>query len=243
MRAARCETIGRVRFDQEEQLFVGHYGVSFIAKTSRQEIPLWLLFIAVQLIDVFWAIFILLGIEKVRIVPGYTASSPLDLYYMPYTHSLLGAALWSVAFGALCVMIYKWNRAAGVIAGLAVFSHWVLDLVVHRPDLALCDSHMKMGFGLWNYKWPEFASEVLLLFIGIYMYMRATRATSGIGKYGFVVFGIAMLAMQASQFYTPPPPSGKVVAISALVAYGMFAMITAWMERQRVPASESSLPS
>jgi hypothetical protein len=71
-------------------LFVGHYGVSFVAKAHRQEIPLWLLFLAVQLIDVFWALFVLLGIERVRIVPGYTASSPLDLYYMPYTHSLLG---------------------------------------------------------------------------------------------------------------------------------------------------------
>ena len=149
-------------------MFVGHYGVSFVAKAHRREIPLWLLFIAVQLIDVFWAIFVLSGIEKVRIVPGYTASSPLDLYYMPYTHSLLGAALWSIAFGVICVFIYRWNRAAGVIAGLAVFSHWVLDLLVHRPDLALYDSHMKMGLGLWNYKWPEFILEALFLFIGIY---------------------------------------------------------------------------
>jgi hypothetical protein len=224
-------------------LFVGHYGVSFIAKAHRREIPLWLLFIAVQLMDVLWAVFILLGIEKVRIVPGYTASSPLDLYYMPYTHSLLGAALWSIAFGVGCIFIFRWKRAAGVIVGLAVFSHWILDLLVHRPDLALYDSHMKMGFGLWNYKWPEFALEVLLLFLGIYLYMQSTRAIGGIGRYGFIVFGVAMLAMQASQFYTPPPPSSGAIAVSALFAYALFAGIAAWLERKRVSPQKGALPS
>ncbi len=220
-------------------MFVGHYGVSFVAKAHRREIPLWLLFIAVQLIDVFWAIFVLIGIEKVRIVPGYTASSLLDLYYFPYTHSLLGAALWSIAFGVICVFIYRWNRAAGLILGLAVFSHWVLDLLVHRPDLALWDSQMKMGFGLWNYKWPEFILEVLLLFIGIYIYMRSTRPNRNTGRYGFIVFGIVMLVIQASQFFTPPPPSGSAVAISALFAYILFAAIAAWLERKRVPEPKS----
>ena len=224
-------------------MFVGHYGVSFVAKAHRREIPLWLLFIAVQLIDVFWAIFVLSGIEKVRIVPGYTASSPLDLYYMPYTHSLLGAALWSIAFGVICVFIYRWNRAVGVITGLAVFSHWVLDLLVHRPDLALYDSHMKMGLGLWNYKWPEFILEALFLFIGIYTYMRSTRANGNIGRYGFIVFGIVMLTIQVLPFYTPPPSSGNMVAISALFAYVLFAAIAAWLERKRVPEPKSAASS
>ena len=242
MRAVQCETIDHA-FDQEETLFIGHYGVGLIAKAKRPQFPLWLLFIAVQLIDVIWALFVLLGVEKVRIVPGYTASSPLDLYYMPYTHSLLGAALWSVALGALCAMVYRWKWAAGVIVGLAVFSHWILDLLVHRPDLALYDSHMKMGLGLWNYKWLEFALEVALLFFGIYLYMRSTRSVGAVGRYGFIAFGIVMLAIQASQFYTPPPPSGNTVAISALFAYVLFAIISAWLERKRLSLSESSLPS
>lgn len=77
-------------------MFTGHYSVSFAAKSAEKHIPLWLLFIAVQFIDVLWSIFVLLGIEKVRIVPGITASNALDLYYMPYTHSLLGVLCWSV---------------------------------------------------------------------------------------------------------------------------------------------------
>lgn len=224
-------------------MFIGHYGVSFVAKASRHEIPLWLLFIAVQLIDVFWSIFVLLGIEKVRIVPGYAASSPLDLYYFPYTHSLLGAALWSIAFGVICVLIYRWNRTTGVIAGLAVFSHWILDLLVHRPDLAVYGSHMKMGFGLWNYKWPEFALEVVLLFGGICVYMSSTRATGGIGRYGFIGVAIVMLVIQASQFFAPPPPSSNAVAISALFTYLLFAGTAAWLERKRVLAAKSASAS
>ena len=72
-------------------MFVGHYGMSFVAKRSDGAIPLWVLFLAVQLLDVVWAPLVLLGVEKVRIVPGYTATNPLDLYYMPYTHSLVAA--------------------------------------------------------------------------------------------------------------------------------------------------------
>jgi hypothetical protein len=80
-------------------MFVGHYGPSLAAKAAKNSTPLWVLFIAVQLLDVCWSFRVLLGIEKVRIVPGITATSPLDLYYMPYTHGFIGAALWSIAAG------------------------------------------------------------------------------------------------------------------------------------------------
>src|SRR5438552_10079432 len=123
-------------------MFVGHYGVSFAAQRGEKTIPLWVLFLAVQLLDVFWSVFVLCGIEKVRIAPGITASNALDLYYMPYTHSLVAALLWSlgayVAYRAIRAFGAS-HRAAGLVA-VAVFSHWVLDLVVHRPDLPLYDN-------------------------------------------------------------------------------------------------------
>jgi hypothetical protein len=86
-------------------MFVGHYGVSFVAKRYDPSLPLWLLFLAVQLLDVLWAPFVLLGIEKVRIVPGITRSNPLDLYYMPYTHSLVAALLWSLGAAVLYKLV------------------------------------------------------------------------------------------------------------------------------------------
>src|SRR5512132_3861858 len=117
-------------------MFVGHYGPSFAIKSVQPYIPLWALFIAVQLLDVGWSVLVFLGVEKVRISPGITASNPLDLYYMPYTHSLVAAILWSCA-GALAYRFVARpaSRRASIVVGFAVFSHWILDLVVHRPDL------------------------------------------------------------------------------------------------------------
>jgi hypothetical protein len=107
-------------------MFVWHYGPGFAAKAPKKSIPLWVLFLAVQLLDVFWSIFVLLGIEKVRIVPGITATNPLDLYYMPYTHSLMGAMLWAI--GA-AIVYYWWRRddgwAAATLVGAAVLSHFL----------------------------------------------------------------------------------------------------------------------
>jgi len=141
-------------------LFTGHYSVSFAGRAAEKRIPLWLLFIAVQFIDVLWSIFVLLGIEKVRIVPGITASNALDLYYMPYTHSLAAAILWSVAVAVLARLLPGvTTRSAAVWIGIAVFSHWVLDVLVHRPDLPLYDDTMKIGFGLWNYPAVALALE------------------------------------------------------------------------------------
>ena len=91
-------------------MFVGHYGVSFAAKRADRTIPLWTLFLAVQLLDVIWAPLILLGVEKVRIVPGFTATNPLDLYYMPYTHSLVAALVWSVVGAIAYVVGSAWAR-------------------------------------------------------------------------------------------------------------------------------------
>lgn len=99
-------------------MFVGHYGVSFVIKKADASIPLWVLFIAVQWLDVLWAPFVLLGIEKVRIVPAVTASNPLDLYYMPYTHSLLAAILWSAAATAVYRLLVRASGRTSLLVGL-----------------------------------------------------------------------------------------------------------------------------
>jgi hypothetical protein len=131
-------------------MFVGHYGPSFAVKALDRSIPLWLLFIAVQFVDVLWGIFVLLGIEKVRIVPGITATNPLDLYYMPYTHSLVAATVWAgvAAIGYRFVPNLRSWGAAFLVAA-AVFSHWILDLLVHVPDLLFTTIRQRLasGFG------------------------------------------------------------------------------------------------
>ena len=215
-------------------MFVGHYGPSFAVKAIKPSVPLWLPFIAVQLVDVAWAILILLGIEKVRIVPGITASNPLDLYYMPYTHSLVAAVLWSVGALVLCKPLRgvgTWSAAAWI--GAAVFSHWVLDWVVHRPDLPLYDDAMKVGLGVWNYPIIALSLEALLLFGGMIMYLRRTRPLNPIGRVGPPIFGLLMLAIQAYIFFGPPPASPAALALTALISYVVFAAVAEWLDRQR----------
>ena len=211
-------------------MFVGHYGISFAAKKAEPAIPLWVLFIAVQLLDVLWAPFVLLGIEKVRIVPGITASNPLDLYYMPYTHSLLAAIAWSlVAFLVYRAVRPVPSRAAAIV-GLAVFSHWVLDFLVHRPDMPLYDNTAKVGLGLWNLPAVALGLEALLLFGAMWLYLRhRARRTA------MLVFGVVMLAIQAYVFFGPPPTSDKAAAATALIAYAVFAVVIRALERRAVP--------
>lgn len=200
----------------------------------ERRIPLWVLFIAVQFVDVLWAVFVLLGIEKVRIVPGFTASNALDLYYMPYTHSLAGAIGWSVLAFLVCQLIPRLKgKRAGMIVALAVFSHWILDLIVHRPDLGLYDSVYKMGFGLWNYRWPEFILEIALLIGGAALYLQSALHRGRV--VGFVV--ILVVLQWVGTFAFPPPSSDRAEAITALVFYAVLAAGAWWAGKNRVIAS------
>lgn len=215
-------------------MFVGHYGVSFAIKGANKSVPLWLLFVAVQLVDVLWAIFVMMGFEKVRITPGITATNPLDLYYMPYTHSLVAAFFWSaVAFVGYRLARRNAGYAALLIAA-AVFSHWVLDLIVHRPDLPLFDDTFKMGFGVWNYPALALGLEAGILFAGILIYLSRTKAVSVVGKYGIPVFAIILLSLQAVVFFGAPPTSPLSAALTALFSYVVLAAIAYWLERKRV---------
>lgn len=214
-------------------MFVGHYGVSFAAKSREPSIPLWVLFVAVQFLDVLWAVFVLLGIEKTRIVPGFTASNPFDLYYMPYTHSLVAAILWSCVAGALYRFAAPTSHGrAGVVVGVAVFSHWVLDLIVHVPDLPLYDNSMKVGFGLWNAPALAFGLEIVLLVAGMWLCLRGRLAQS----LATLAFGVLMFGVQAYVFFGPPPTSDQAFATTALVLYAAFAAAIWWLQDRRALA-------
>lgn len=220
-------------------MFAGHYGVSFLVKKAEPALPLWFLFLAVQFLDVLWAVFVLLGIEHYRIVPGITASLPLDLYYMPYSHSLVAAMIWSVLVFAGCRWLapssnLRRSRLALFLA-LAVFSHWVLDLVVHRPDLPLYGNAHKVGFGLWNYPITALALESVLLFGGMFIYLRSTTATSFTDRYGMFFFGLAILAVHSLLFWGPMPSSTVAGAFTLGSLYLILSAVAYWLEKKRSP--------
>ena len=202
-------------------MFVGHYGVGFATKRADASIPLWVLFLAVQWLDVIWAPLVLLGVEKVRIVTGFTATNPLDLYYMPYTHSLIAAMLWSAAAAGVYRTVTASSAISGLLVGLAVFSHWILDFIVHVPDLPLYDNRAKVGLGLWNAPILAFSLEATLLVGAIALYLREGHTW----RLAIIGFGVVMLVIHAYVFFGPPPVSPAAAAGTALGAYGTFAFV------------------
>jgi hypothetical protein len=219
-------------------MFVGHYSVAFAAKSERNKIPLWILFVAVQFLDYIWATLVLLGVEKLRVIKGFTAGSMLDSYFHPYSHSLITAILWSsvaaIAYKPLCSRLgFAYTKAAALIVGVAVFSHWILDLIAHPRDLPIYDNTWKVGFGLWNYRDPEFSLEIALLAIGIMLYL-ARNVLSTARKTAVIVFGAVLVVVQVGDTYVSRTPlSDKATAMGVWIFYTFFVVITFFLESVR----------
>jgi len=203
-------------------VFAGHYGAAFVAKRIEPRVPLWVLFVAVQLVDVAWALLVLAGIEKARIDPRL-ASSSLDLYYMPYTHGLPATVLWALAvFGA--VRLFGGAPRVAAVLAAAVASHWLLDLVVHRPDLPLWDDTLKVGLGVWNFPRVAFALELLVVGGSVALCLPVTEARR---RPGLVALGLALAALQAAVLVGARPRSLTATATSMLAVF----LVLAWGAR------------
>jgi hypothetical protein len=220
-------------------MFIGHFAVALAAKRAAPAVSLGTLFLACQLADLLWPILVLTGVEHFAIAPGITAVTPLDFQSYPYSHSLLMLVLW----GVVVALIYKaMSRASGmttmvVIAGV-VISHWVLDVISHRPDMPISlGADTKVGFELWASKPATIVVELLMLGVALMLYARATRPKDRTGSwalYGLVIF---LLVINVANMFGPPPPSVAAVAWSAnavwlIVAWGY------WIDRHRSVRTE-----
>lgn len=219
-------------------MFLGHYAAGLAAKKAAPEVSLGTLFLSAQLVDLLWPLFLLLGLEHVRIDPGNTAVTPLDFYDYPYTHSLLGAIVWSVAAGAVYFAVRRSSRGAGVV-GLVVFSHWILDLVTHRPDLPLgIGVVVFFGLGLWDSVVGTVVVEAGIFLLGVVLYHKATRAKDRIGTYGFWGLVVFLSLIYVANLVGPPPPDASVIAIAGNASW-LFVIWAYWVDRHRVPQTTS----
>jgi hypothetical protein len=211
-------------------MFIGHYSVAFAVESGKNKIPLWVLFVAVQLLDYIWATLVLLGIEKLRVIKGFTAGSMLDSYFHPYSHSLITAILWScvaaIVYKPICSWLgFVYTKSAALIIGVAVFSHWILDLIAHPRDLAIYDNTWKVGFGLWNYRDTEFALEIGLLGAGILLYL-TRNVMPAIRKGAVVAFGAALVVIQIGDTYVPCNPlTARQTVIGVWIFYTLFVVV------------------
>jgi membrane-bound metal-dependent hydrolase YbcI (DUF457 family) len=213
-------------------MFIGHFAVALAAKKAAPKASLGTLIAASQLVDLLWPVFLLTGLENVRIDPGNTAVTPLDFYDYPITHSLAGAVGWSLLFGGVYYLRRKLSREA-VVLTLVVFSHWLLDLLTHRPDLPLLgNDSVKLGLGLWNSMTGTVIVEFGLFAAGAYLYYSATTAKNKTGTYALIGL-IAFLAItHIGNLFGPPPPDIEMIAVAGNAMW-LFVLWGWWIDRNR----------
>jgi hypothetical protein len=204
-------------------MFIGHNAIAFAAKRLTPHTSLGTLFFAVQFLDLLWPVLLLVGIEHVRIVPGITAFSPLDLYDFPYSHSLLFAAIWSVLFGIAYAVIRRNGRGGWVVGG-CVFSHWILDAIAHRPDMPLYPGNAtRVGLGLWDSIAGTLAVELTMFAVGLLIYVRSTSAKGIAGHVSLWSLIVMLIVLYAGSVGNPPPDERTI----ALVGFSAW-LIVAW---------------
>lgn len=200
-------------------MFIGHFAVGFASKRFAPQASLGVLMAAPMLLDLLWPIFLLTGLERVRIAPGITAFMPLNLEFMPYSHSLIMAVVWALLFAGSYWLLTRYQMGAVVIA-IGVLSHWVLDFVTHRPDLPLYPGgHARFGLGLWNSIFGTLLIEVPMFIAGVWLYITTTRPKGVIGV--LALWGLVALAalLYANGLLGPPPASERALAWFALTAW------------------------
>ncbi len=218
-------------------MFIGHFAVAFASKKVAPRVSLGTLVIAAAFLDVVWPVLVLLGVERFRIVPGFTAINPFDFVYYPWSHSLLMTAVWALLF-ALVYFAVRGDRSGAVWLGIAVASHWVLDFVSHRPDLPLYPGgDERLGLGLWQSRAATFAVEGLMFAAGIALYMRCTKSKDRIGTVAWWAFIVLLVALYVPGPWSPPPPSENAVAILGIIALVIFGPWAYWIDRHRLSAS------
>jgi len=213
-------------------MFVGHFAVGFASKRLAPRSSGGVLLAAPLFLDLLWPMFLTAGLESVRIDPGNTAFTPLDLHDYPWSHSLVMSLVWSVLFGLAYYAYSRYRRGALVVAA-GVFSHWVLDFVTHRPDMPLYPgSAVSVGLGLWNSRAGTILVESALFVAGVWIYARTTRARDRIGAIAFWAMVGLLAVLYVSTAFGPPPPSVKAIEVVGFVAW-LFIPWAWWFDRHR----------
>jgi len=213
-------------------MIIGHYAVAFAAKKLAPRTSLGSLITAAAFLDLIWPILLLAGVEQVVIEPSATPFTPLNFTYYPWSHSLLMSAVWGIAFAALYFAVTQY-RAGAIVCGALVPSHWLLDWIVHRPDLPLVPwSEARYGLGLW-YSIPlTLIVELTIFAIGVYLYLKATRIRDRIGSFGLLGFLVLTLVLYGAAVFGPPPPSVSAIAWTDMGQW-LFIAFAVWVDQHR----------
>lgn len=199
-------------------MFLGHFAVALAAKKTAPKTSLGTLVLAAQFADIIWPIFLLLGIEQVQIVPGLLPTSPFDFTSYPISHSLVAQLGWGALVGIVYFFVGR-DKGSALLVGALVPTHWILDVIAHRPDMPIFPGGPKIGLGMWNSLLIMICVEFALFGAGIAVYLSTTRAKDRTGVWVlWSLFGLLAVLYLASLF-GPPPPNVRILAWSAMAIW------------------------
>jgi hypothetical protein len=211
-------------------VFAGHYSAAFVAKAAEPRVPLWALLAAAQFVDILWGPFVLLGIEQARL-DAELPSNPLDLVYMPYTHSLVATVVWSLVAFSLARCWLGWPGRVALVVAATVASHWLLDWVVHRPDLTLALGGRKLGLAIWRYPIAAYVLETGLLAGSVWLCVRACGISRDQSR-SWLALALLLIGLQTVQSFGPLPTSLASMIGTALAVYVAVAWVGLRVDRR-----------
>ena len=215
-------------------MFIGHFAVGFAAKKFAPRTNLAVLIMAPIFLDVLWPFFLLAGWEHVRIDPGNTQFTPLDLYDFPWSHSLLMSIVWATFFASIYYFFARY-RAGTIAVWIGVVSHWVLDWITHRPDMQLYPGGSRFGIGLWNSIPGTLTVELTMFAVGIWIYVHTTRARDWIGRWVFGAYVVLLLAAYIGDRLGGPPANVMSdIVWPAIIITPIMILWAWWFDRHRV---------
>lgn len=215
-------------------MFLGHFAAGFGAKRLAPEVSLGTLIFGAQFADLLWPLLVLAGVERFEIAPGITGITPIDFVHYPWSHSLVMLLVWGGIVAVIHRLVRKTRWKGSLVLAGAVVSHWILDFIVHRPDMPLLPGGERFGLAIWNSIPATLAIELLLFAAGVWVYVTSTAPRDRIGTWSLAGLVVFLLLIQIANVFSPPPPSVDAVAYTALAMW-IFVAWGAWIDRHRTP--------
>jgi hypothetical protein len=217
-------------------MFAGHIGAGLAIGRAERRINIGVFIFAAVLLDFLLWLFVLLGWESV-IIPAEYAATHQPEFVFPYSHGLLAGVAWSALAGVTTFLCYPRLkearfRAAALVAA-AVFSHWILDALVHAPELPVAGARSaKVGLGLWQSMPVALAVESFIAAAGLTLFVSGaglSRAKNlGLSVLCLVVLVLTVVGMTVA----PSPPSVNAMAVTSLVTIVLLCALAGWLGRR-----------